>query len=260
MTDINSQLMVSTSSGVTVISLNRPPANSYYYDYLKLLSSAITTAAEDDDCRVILINSSSEKFFCAGADIKIFASNTQEQNAAMVIAAREVAEAITNSAKIVVAEVKGHVLGGGLELIMACDIRLAAEGDYLIGLPEVKLGLMPGNGGTPRLIDLIGAGRAMELLITGNSISPEKAYQFGLFNQLYERDGFDGKVQAYVDELARGPIEAMGAIKKYVQKHKGIGLQESLDLETSSVNALYATPDAKEGFQAFVEKRQAKFN
>lgn len=260
MSDISTYLVVRKEAAVATISLNRPKANSYYLDFLQLISQAIREVTADNAIKVILINSTSEKFFCAGADIKIFSTNTTAENAEMVKAARAVSEAIVSSSKIVIAAISGHVLGGGLEMAMACDIRLAAKGDYLIGLPEVKLGLMPGNGGTPRMIDLIGASRAMELLVTGNSITPELAYQYGLFNQLFEAHEFDAKVQEYVAELAQGAGEAMTAIKKYVQLHKGMSLQESLDFETQSVETLYDTHDAKEGFQAFIEKRKPKFN
>ncbi|CDF79866.1 enoyl-CoA hydratase [Formosa agariphila KMM 3901] len=260
MSDLSTYILIKKEAGVATISLNRPKANSYYKDFLELISQAVKKASSDDAIKIILINSTSEKFFCAGADIKIFSNNTNEQNAEMVKAAREVSEVITSSSKIVIAAVSGHVLGGGLEMIMACDIRLAAEGNYLIGLPEVKLGLMPGNGGTPRLIDLIGASRAMELLVTGHNISPQKAYDYGLFNQLYPADAFELSVANYVNELAQGAGQAMAAIKHYVQKHKGMTLQESLDFETTSVNALYDTHDAKEGFLAFVEKRTPNFN
>ncbi|MBU2950839.1 enoyl-CoA hydratase/isomerase family protein [Tamlana agarivorans] len=254
-----SYLIVKKTLGLVTISLNRPKANSYYKGFLEQISATVNRASADDAVKVILINSTSEKFFCAGADIKIFSQNTTEENAEMVLAARAVSEAISRSPKIVIAAVSGHCLGGGLELIMACDIRLGAEGNYLIGLPEVKLGLMPGNGGTPRMIDLLGASRAMELLVTGNNISPQKAYDFGLFNQLYPANAFEAKVAEYIHELTLGAGEAMAAIKKYVQMHKGMTLQESLDFETDSVHALYDTHDAKEGFLAFVEKRKPNY-
>ncbi|KAA1246404.1 enoyl-CoA hydratase/isomerase family protein [Aquimarina sp. RZ0] len=259
MQDLDSQILVSKIDTIVIISLNRLPVNGYYLDFLERLSSIITEASLDDTIKVILIKSTSEKFFCAGADIKIFASNTQIQNNEMVKTARKVSAAICNSKKIVVAAIKGHVLGGGLEICMACDIRLAAKGDYLIGLPEVKLGLMPGNGGTPRLIDLIGASRAMELLVTGNTITPQKAYDYGLFNQLYEEISFENEVEIYVDKIAKGAGKAMSAIKEYVGRHKGMSLQESLIFETECVDILYNTPDAKEGFNAFVEKRTPEF-
>lgn len=256
---LEEQVVVKKEAAVAIISLNRPKANSYYKGFLENISQSINDASADAAVKVILINSTSEKFFCAGADIKIFSSNTTEQNAEMVVAANQVCKAMVSSKKIIVSAIRGHVLGGGLEMIMACDIRLAAQGDYLIGLPEVKLGLMPGNGGTPRLIDLIGASRAMELLVTGNSISPQKAYDFGLFNQLYAKKDFEQKVADYVNALAQGAGQAMASIKHYVQEHKGMSLQESLEHEATLVATLYNTFDAKEGFQAFVEKRSPKF-
>ncbi len=259
MEDISNTLLVRKEGATATLSLNRPPANSYYLDFLQLIASAIQKFNTDDSIKVILIKSTSEKFFCAGADIKIFASNSPEQNKEMVLAARAVTQAITSSKKIVIAAIKGHALGGGLELAMACDIRLAAEGEYLIGLPEVKLGLMPGNGGTPRLIDLIGASRAMELLVTGQNISPKRAYEIGLFNQLFPKSEFDQFVKNYVDELAAGAGEAMSSIKQFVRQHKGMNLDESLKLETKKVGSLYDTDDAREGFRSFVEKRKPKF-
>jgi len=254
-----SEIVVKKEGRKAIISLNRPKANSYYQGFLIQLSAAINDVSSDPKVKVILINSTSEKFFCAGADIKIFSQNTIEQNAQMVVAAREVTAAITESPKIVIAAIKGHCLGGGLELAMACDIRLAAEGSYLIGLPEVKLGLMPGNGGTPRMIDLLGASRAMELLVTGNNISPEKAYEFGLFNQLFPADIFEDRVNEYVAVLEKGPSDAMSSIKRYVQNHKGMSKKQALNFETESVKKLYGTPDAIEGFNAFVEKREPKY-
>lgn len=259
MQELSDTILVSKQKNIAVISLNRQPANSYYRDFLKQLSGIITELNSDEKIKVVVLNSTSEKFFCAGADIKIFSSNTLEQNHEMVLAAREVCAAITSSDKIFIAAIRGHVLGGGLEIAMACDIRLASEENYLIGLPEVKLGLMPGNGGTVRMIDLIGASRAMELLVTGNSIDPKTAFSYGLFNQLYKAVEFVEKVEIYSDNLACGAGEAMSAIKKYVQKQKGMNLQQSLDYEAECVKKLYDTHDAKEGFLAFIEKRNPNF-
>ncbi len=259
METLTSQLLIRKDGGKAYITLNRLPANSYFLEYLLLLENAILSIEKDKKITVVVINSASEKFFCAGADIKIFSKNTSDQNIEMVKAARKVTHAITCSDKIYIAAIQGHILGGGLELAMACDIRLAAEGSYLVGLPEVKLGLMPGNGGTPRLIDLIGASKAMELLVTGDSISPLKAFQLGLFNQLYTTFEFTEKVNGFVDNLAKGPKQAMKAIKKYVMQHKGMTANEALQFETTSVNKLYGTHDAIEGFKAFVEKRAPEF-
>lgn len=256
---LTTELLLKKEGNKAYVSLNRPPANSYFLDYLLLIEKTLVEIEEDKKISVVIINSTSSKFFCAGADIKIFSANTSKQNTEMVKAARKVNKAIVSSKKIYVAVINGHVLGGGLELTMACDIRLACEGEYLVGLPEVKLGLMPGNGGTPRLIDLIGASKAMELLLTGDSISPKKAYDLGLFNQLYSKQEFDNKVALFLNNLANGSKKAMAAIKKYVISHKGMSQEDALEFETSSVNSLYSTHDAIEGFKAFVEKRTPKF-
>lgn len=259
MDPLTSQILIKKESNLATITLNRPPANSYYLEYLQHIAKTIDEIDQDPKIKVVLINSSSEKFFCAGADIKIFSANSTEENLKMVDAAREVSAAITSSNKIFIAAIAGHCLGGGLEIALACDLRLAAEGKYLIGLPEVKLGSMPGNGGTPRLIELIGMSRAMELVVTGDSIGPQQAYEFGLFNQLYAKKDFEDQVNIYLNKLTSGPGKAMSAIKQFVQAHKGLNMQRALDLETNSAKALYNTPDAIEGFRAFTEKRDPKF-
>lgn len=259
MEELKSQLQVIKDNGKAYVTLNRPPANSYFLEYLLYIEETLLSLEKDKTISVVVINSASEKFFCAGADIKIFSNNSSDQNIEMVKAARKVTKTITSSDKIYIACIQGHILGGGLELAMACDIRLAKEGNYLVGLPEVKLGLMPGNGGTPRLIDLIGASKAMELLVTGDSISPQEAYELGLFNQLFKNDEFTDKVNGFVNRLAKGPKKAMQSIKKYVIQHKGMTANEALQYETTSVNKLYDTHDAIEGFKAFVEKRVPEF-
>ncbi len=177
----------------------------------------------------------------------------------MVVAARRVCHLISTSNNIFIAAFNEHILGGALELAMACDIRLAALGNYLIGLPEIKLGLILGNGRTVRLINLIGASRAMELLVTGNTINAVTAHQFRLINQLFPADSFENDVNQYCTALAAGAGEAMASIKKFVLESQGLNAQQALYLETALVNPLYETPDGIEGFQAFIEKRTPNF-
>ena len=161
----------------------------------------------------------------AGADIKIFGANDTATNKLMVDAARLVCQRITSSPKIFVVLLSGHALGGGLELAMACDIRLAAEGKYLLGLPEVNLGLMPGNGGAVRLVNLIGASKALELMLTGDPILPQKAYELGLINQLFTKESFEEETNKYIQKLASMPAMAMTAIKQYVYRSTGVSVQ-----------------------------------
>ncbi len=244
---------------VGYLTLNKPPANGYEIDLLRLLLKTTEALNEENEIKVVVLGSSLEKFFCGGADIKVFGSNTTEQNKAMVKEARKVGAAINNSPKIFIAAINGHTLGGGLELAMACDIRLAAEGNYLLGLPEIKLGLIPGNGGTIRLIHLVGAGRAMELLLSGNAIQPEQALEYGLLNKIFPKESFEIALQEYARKLADGPSQAMSKIKQFINRSTGMNLSQGLVLEEQYVNELYETFDAQEGFKAFIEKRQPNF-
>ncbi|GAF04509.1 putative enoyl-CoA hydratase echA8 [Saccharicrinis fermentans DSM 9555 = JCM 21142] len=153
---------------VGYIVINRPKANCYEINFHKQLIACLEEANADDEIKVIVVKSALEKFFCAGADIKVFEANTVAENKVMVKHAQMVADKLSNSPKVTIAAINGHALGGGLELAMACDFRLASEGKYFMGLPEIKLGLMPGNGGSQRLIRLIDKSKALELLMTGD--------------------------------------------------------------------------------------------
>lgn len=253
------KILYEKKGAVGLIVLNNPPANGYYKEVLEYLGALIDQASNDTEIKVVLIKSASEKFFCGGADIKIFSANTTEQNKEMVVAARAVCRKINDSAKIVIAQIAGHALGGGLELAMACDLRFAAEGSYLFGLPEIKLGLMPGNGGTVRLVNLVGAGKAMELLLTGDSIQPAEALSIGLVNRLYPREQLDENTFKFAQNLAQGAGKALAQTKRFMIESAGMSLQEALELEGKLVETLYTTPDALEGFRAFVEKRAPRF-
>ncbi|MEL7121510.1 MAG: enoyl-CoA hydratase-related protein [Bacteroidota bacterium] len=254
-----STILLEKLNRVAYLSLNKPPANGYEVNFLEQLLETLHTVEKDPTLKVIILKSRLEKFFCGGADIKVFVNNTVQENKAMVTIARKVSSAISNSQKIFIAAIQGHALGGGLELAMACDLRLAAQGNYHLGLPEIKLGLIPGNGGTARLIHLIGAGRAMELLLTGHSIQAEQAYDYGLVNRIFSKNTFDKEVRDFAERLAQGPIHAMMQIKRFCNQSHGMSIPESLDLEARLVDELYDTPDAREGFQAFVEKRLPNF-
>ncbi|GGA86640.1 crotonase [Neiella marina] len=244
---------------VAVISLNRGPANAYYLEFLERFYDCLAMAEQDADVVSVLINSTSAKFFCAGADIKIFAHNSTEENQQMVTQARENLRLIEASSKIFIAAINGHCLGGGLELALACDIRLAAEGSYLLGLPEINLGLIPGNGGSQRLTKLVGMAQAMDLLLTGDSIDPQKAADISLINRLYAAETLQDEALAYASKLAAGPAKALAATKVAVSQGALMAMPEALALEAALVDQLYETEDAAEGFHAFIEKRPAQF-
>ncbi|MEM6964655.1 MAG: enoyl-CoA hydratase/isomerase family protein, partial [Bacteroidota bacterium] len=169
-----------------IISMNKPPANGYDAEFFNKLLPLLKQIEADKEIAVVLLQSAVAKFFSAGADIKVFSKNTIQQNKDMVVLANQVAYQLSHSSKIYVAFLNGHTLGGGLELAMACDIRIATDKHFLLGLPEINLGLMPGNGGIPRLTQLIGASRAFELIVSGNTFTPQQGYHYGLINQLFE--------------------------------------------------------------------------
>lgn len=254
------QIRLEVENKVGYIIMNKPKANSYDIDFMKLMADTIDEAIKNEKVKVIAIKSKLKKFFCAGADIKVFQKNTTAQNKEMVTYANLVAEKLSKSPKITVAILQGHTLGGGLELAMACDIRLASDHDFYIGLPEVRLGLMPGNGGTQRLIRLVNYSKALELLILGDSIFPDNAFGIGLVNHIYPKDEFEESSKAYLETLASGPSKAIKAIKESVYKGIELPLDKGLELETQLADKLYDTEDSKEGLKSFIERRKANFN
>src|SRR3954453_21145410 len=149
-----------TDGAVGYITLDKPPANSYDKDFMEELGAAVDTAASDDSVKVVIVRSASKRFFCAGADIKAFLANDTAANLAMIERGHEVLASIARVPKVFIALVEGHALGGGLEISLACDLRFGARGAYQLGVPEVTLGLLPGNGGTQRLPRIIGVPNA----------------------------------------------------------------------------------------------------
>jgi enoyl-CoA hydratase/carnithine racemase len=247
-------MAVSYESGT--ITLDKPPANSYDIEYMRELGQAIEAAGADAAVRVVVVRSASEKFFCAGADIKAFAANGIDANMDMIRLAHEALASIARSRKLFVACVAGHALGGGLEIALACDVRYAIEGRYRLGTPEVTLGLLPGNGGTQRLPRLIGVGPALELLVTGRTVSPEEARSLGLVSQVFaDQATFD----VHVDGLRALPPLSLANIKRAVFEGTEKPLPDALALERDLMEELFRTNDAREGVTAFSEKRTPEF-
>lgn len=238
------------------ITLNRPPANSYEIEFMRQLGAAIDAAEADDNVRVVILQSASEKFFSAGADIKVFLASSTADNLAMIHYAHGELSKMAASGKIYIAAINGHALGGGLEMALACDLRFAKDGRYYLGLPEVTLGLLPGNGGTQRLPRLIGANKALEMMLTGERVTPQQALELGIVNKLFEADTFADDVTTYAEKVANGASLAVAAIKRCVYDGMKMALEDGLALERELIAPLYDTEDAAEGFAAFGEKRQ----
>ncbi|MBV9335444.1 MAG: enoyl-CoA hydratase/isomerase family protein, partial [Solirubrobacterales bacterium] len=208
-----------TSEGpLGFITLDHPPANSYDLAFMTEFSNAVDEALAGA-IRVVIVQSANPRFFSAGADIKRFTEGDIEANMEMIKVSQGAFRRMAAAPQVFVAFLAGHALGGGLEIALACDIRLAARGAYKLGLPEVTLGLLPGNGGTQRLTRLIGPSRALELLLTGRTYEVEEARAMGLVAHVYDTDGGQSGVREYAERLATGPALAIAAIKRCV--HEG---------------------------------------
>jgi enoyl-CoA hydratase/carnithine racemase len=241
------------------ITLNRPPVNSYDLALMREFDAAILRAEHDPAARVVIVRSAIDGIFSAGADIRAFHQNTPEENLRMVRLAHQVFARMANIRKVFIAQVNGHALGGGLEIALACDLRFAADGDYKIGLPEVTLGLLPGNGGTQRLPRLIGWSRALDLMMTGRTVSPAEAYRLGMFDRLFPANVLAQETLNYANLLAASAFQAVVAIKIAVRSGIDKPLAEALSLEQELLAPLFHTEDAREGISAFIEKRKPTF-
>src|SRR5271165_6042068 len=249
-------------SGVAVIELNDPPANTYSYEMNRQLDDAILAARMDNDVHVIILTGAGEKFFCAGADIQMLTQVDPTFKYYFCLHANETLLRLENTPKLVIAALNGHCVGGGLEVAMAADLRVARKDAGKIGLPEVNLGVLPGTGGTQRLSRILGKSKAIELMVTGKTFSFDEAKQIGLVNEIFEKDGFRDRVMEYARQFCppNKAAKAVGRIKRSVQTGWEIPLEAGLALERENQQLLFESDDAREGLAAYIEKRPPKFS
>ena len=244
--------------GVGTITLDNPPANSYDVTVMNEFYEAVAQAV-GSRARAVVVRSASQKFFSAGADVKKFLDGNVDANMEMIRVSQAAFKRMADAPQIFIAHINGHALGGGLEITLACDVRLASAGAYKLGTPEVTLGLLPGNGGTQRLTRLLGPSRAIDLLLTGRTFSVQEAYAWGLVAAVYDADEAQARVAEYAEGFARGPALATAAIKRCVHDGGQRALDDGLALEAQLVEQLFRSRDAAEGLNAFVERRPAQF-
>jgi enoyl-CoA hydratase len=247
--------------GVAVIEMNDPPANAYSYEMNRQLDEAILEARMDNDAYVIVLTGAGDKFFSAGANIGMLATVDPTFKYYFCLHANEMLLRLEHTPKLVIAAINGHCVGGGLEIALAADIRIARKDAGKIGLPEVNLGVLPGTGGTQRLSRLVGKSKAIELMVTGKTFSFEEAKELGLVNDIYARDGFTDKVMDYAEQFCppHKAALAVGRIKRAVQTGWEIPLEAALALERENQQLLFQSEDAKEGLAAYLEKRLPVF-
>jgi enoyl-CoA hydratase/carnithine racemase len=244
---------------VGYIRVTKPKANTYDLDMMRELDDAIEEMRFDERARAIVLQSGVEGFFSAGADIEMLRKSEPDYKAMFCLHCQETLDKFAATPKIVIAAINGHCVGGGLEIALACDLRMMARDSGKIGLPEVTLGVLPGTGGTQRLPRLVGASRALDMMITGKLLSPEEALAIGLVNYVYPKESFDADVRRYAENLAHGPSRAVSLIKRSVMEGVELPLEGGLALERELQNRLFITEDAKEGLSAFAEKRKPTF-
>jgi enoyl-CoA hydratase len=253
----------SKADGIAVLQLNDPPANTYTYEMNRQLDEAILDARMDDSVYVLILRGAGQKFFSAGANISMLNSVTPQFKYYFCLHANEMLNRLEHTPKLVIAALNGHTVGGGLEIAMAADIRIARQEAGKIGLPEVNLGVLPGTGGTQRLSRIVGKSRAIEMMVLGQTFSFDKAREIGLVNEVWDGkpDEWWEKVLLYARQFCPPgkASKAVGNIKRAVCSGLEVPFESALAIERELQQLLFQSQDAKEGLSAYVDKRMPAF-
>jgi len=260
------KIRYSVLSGVATIELNEPPANTYSYEMMREMDDAVLAARMDEAVHVIVLRGAGDRFFCAGANIGMLKEATPGFKYYFCLHANETMNRLEQTPKLVIAALNGHAVGGGLEVAMAADIRIARKDGGKIGLPEVALGVLPGTGGTQRLARLVGKAKAIDLMVHGRLIGFQEAHSIGLVNDVWDDASLDGQsfaeaVQRYAASFTppHKASRAVGHIKRAVQSGSEMSFADGLSLERELQQRLFESQDAREGIAANLEKRKPEF-
>jgi enoyl-CoA hydratase/carnithine racemase len=250
--------------GVAWLTLDDPPANTYTHEMMRQLDEAILKARFDENVHVIVVTGTGEKMFCAGANINMLKQSDPTFKYYFCLHANETLSRLEQTPKLVIAALNGNTVGGGLEIAMAADLRIARRGSSKFGLPEVALGVLPGTGGTQRLVRIVGKSRAIELMVTGRLFGIDEAEKLGIVDVVLESDSaaaFVEQVQDYARQFCPPgkAARAVGRIKRSVQSGAEIPFESALTLERELQQQLFQGEDAKEGLAAYLEKRTPQF-
>jgi enoyl-CoA hydratase len=252
-------------NGIAILELNDPPANTYTYEMNRELDECILNARMDDGVHVIVLRGAGEKFFSAGANIKMLSEVTPQFKYFFCLHANETLLRLEQTPKLVIAALNGHTVGGGLEIAMAADLRIALKGAGKVGLPEVTLGVLPGTGGTQRLSRLVGKSKAIQLMAEGNLFEFERAQELGIINYVWPAEENGKQWWDRVFDYARSfcppnkAAKAVGRIKRSVQTGWEIPMESALAVERELQQQLFQSEDAKEGLGAYNQKRKPQF-
>jgi enoyl-CoA hydratase/carnithine racemase len=249
-----------THGGIGFIKLNKPKLNLYDREFITQLNDAVDEVRFNNDIKVVIMASELERVFSAGADIHMLKASNPDYKASFCLGAQETLAKIERTPKVFLAALHGHTVGGGLEIALATDIRFAADDPKIqIGLPEVKLGVLPGTGGTQRLSRLVGKSKALDLMITGRLLSPREALDLGIVNYVYPADQLMERVEEYAQDILRSATRAIGLIKQAVVQGTEVHIDAGFFMERELQNRLFRTEDAQEGLASFIEKRAPEF-
>lgn len=251
-------LFVEQRDGIVTVTINRPPVNALNTKVRDELDAVMEQIEGDMSARVVILTGSGVRAFAAGADIREINELAGARAEAMVQGWHHVFSRMERLGQPIIAAINGVALGGGCELAMACDIRIAAE-HATFGQPEINLGIIPGAGGTQRLPRLIGRGRALELMMTGDTIDAAEAYRMGLVNRVVPADALLETVQALAGKLATKGAIALRLIKECVHNGLDRPLEAALDFEAERFGLVCSTEDKSEGIAAFLDKRKPTF-
>ncbi|HYC79274.1 MAG TPA: enoyl-CoA hydratase-related protein [Planctomycetota bacterium] len=258
-----SRVRYEVDRGVAVLTLDEAPANAYSYEMMQDLDAAILRARFDENVHVLVLTGAGEKFFCAGADVRTLQQVTPEYKYYFCLHANETLCRLEQTPKLVLAALNGHTVGGGLEVALACDLRLARKDGGKLGVPEVALGVLPGTGGTQRLVRLVGKSAALRLMAEGRNLTFDEGRELGLVDQVLpgDRAAFLDAVLAYARTFAppAKASRAVGRIKRAVVSGAEMSFADGLALERELQQQLFLGEDAREGMAAFVEKRPPQF-
>ncbi len=247
--------------GVAYITLDDPPANTYTHEMMRQIDDAVLQARFDNDVYVIVLQGNGDKFFCAGANIKMLEESEPRFKYFFCLHANETLNRLEQTPKLVIAALNGHTVGGGLEIAMAADMRIAKKGAGKVGLPEVNLGVLPGTGGTQRLARMVGKSRAIEMMVTGDLFSFEDAERWGIVNRIFDAENFDAQLHDFARQFTppNKASKAVGRIKRAVQSGAEVPFESGLAIERELQQQLFESSDAREGLVAYNAKRKPEF-
>jgi enoyl-CoA hydratase/carnithine racemase len=253
-----------TEAGIAILTLNDAPLNAFTYEMMKDLDEAILDARFDNDVHVLVLTGHGDRFFCAGANLKMLSEVDRSFKYYFALHADETLCRLENTPKLVIAAMNGHAVGGGLAIALACDLRIGRKGSGKLGFPEANLGLLPGSGASQRAARLLGKARAFALLAEAEKLEYEDALSLGLVHHVWEapsRDAFLGQVLEYARKFVppNKASLAVGKIKRSIQAGSEMSLEQGLALERELGSELMSSDDASEGIRAYLEKRRPRF-